>query len=222
MRFKLLRMPFPWSRRDPEPIEKINIAGQKIVLREKRISDAPDDYGWRVDEELATLDATRPLTMPYEDFLRYSTEEIDFPSPRSKRLGIDTKTHGKHIVNCMYYDIDLRRSEAELGIMIGDREYWSRGYGTDTVNTLLGHIFSTTTIGRVYLHTLEWNARARKSFAKSGFKELRLIRRGNLDFVQMEIFRNQWEQIVDAAIRETLRDFDAQSCEQTSDDDICK
>ena len=172
------------------PIE----SGDKVVLREKALSDAEDDYAWRTDEELATLDATRPLRMSFKDFLRYTREEIDYPSPRSRRFAIDTHD-GKHIGNCMYYDIDLRRGQAELGIMIGDREYWSRGYGTDSVNTLLTHIFSSTSIDRVYLHTLEWNQRARNSFAKSGFKELHPVRRNGLDFIRMEVWRTEWERL---------------------------
>ena len=104
------------------------ISGEKVVLREKRIEDAAADFAWRTDEELAKLDATRPLNMSYAEFLRYVKEEIALPNPRSKRLAIDT-IDGKHIGNFMYYDIDLRRGEAELGIMIGDRDYWGKGYG---------------------------------------------------------------------------------------------
>ena len=166
--------------------------GKQVILREKRIEDAQDDYAWRVDEELARLDATRPLNMSFEDFKRYSREEIDFPSPRSRRFGVDTYD-GVHIGNCMFYDIDLRNGEAELGIMIGDRDYWSKGYGRDTVNTLIDYIFTTTTITRVYLHTLDWNHRARRSFVQSGFRELRKVRRSGLDFVRMEIMRTEWE-----------------------------
>ena len=56
--------------------------------------------------------------------------------------------------------------------MIGNRDYWGLGYGTDSVNALLGHIFTTTTLDRVYLHTLDWNVRAQRAFAKSGFREV--------------------------------------------------
>lgn len=172
----------------------IFVKGEKIIIREKRVEDAPDDYSWRTDEELARLDATRPLNMSYEDFLRYSKEELSHPSPWSKRLAIDTHD-GKHIGNVMYYDIDMRRGETELGVML-DRAFWNQGYGTDSVNTLLDHIFGTIPeIKRVYLHTLEWNHRARASFAKSGFREVKPVRRSGLDFIQMEIFRPEWEAI---------------------------
>ena len=165
--------------------------GTKIVLREKRIEDAATDYAWRTDEELASLDATRPLNMSYKDFLKYARDELTYPSPRSKRLAIDT-LDGKHIGNCMYYDIDNRLGETELGVMIGDRDYWSKGYGTDSVDSLLAHIFTTTTLTRIYLHTLDWNHRARRSFAKAGFQELREVRRSGMDFILMEILRADW------------------------------
>ena len=190
----MLRMPFTLSRKKPEPGEPFSLEGKKVVLREKRIEDALDDYTWRVDDELAKLDATRPLNMAYNDFLRYSQEEIDFPSSRSKRFGIDDLS-GKHIGNCMYYDIDTRRHETELGIMIGDRAYWSKGYGTDAVDTLLKYIFTQTNMKRVYLHTLDWNQRAQKSFNKSGFRQIKQVRKRGLDFIQMEILRPEWEEI---------------------------
>jgi RimJ/RimL family protein N-acetyltransferase len=79
--------------------------------------------------------------------------------------------------------------------MIGDREYWGKGYGTDSVNSMLDHIFTATQITRVYLHTLEWNERARRSFAKSGFKEVKKVRRSGMDFVLMEIWRSDWHSL---------------------------
>ena len=174
------------------------VEGKKVVLRDKRIEDVADDYAWRSDEELARLDATRPLNMSYDDFLTYSREEISLPNPRSKRLGIDT-LDGRHIGNCMYYDIDLRKGEAELGIMI-DRKYWSKGYGTDSVLTVLGHIFTTLPLTRVYLHTLEWNHRARRSFAKAGLREVKKVRRSGNEFILMEILRADWERLRTADI----------------------
>ena len=187
--------PFPWLRKkSDEPSEngRFVLSGLKIILREKRVDDAPDDYAWRTDQELADLDATRPVTMSYQEFLKYTKDELVFQSSSSQRLAIDT-LDGRHIGNCMCYDINLRRGEAELGIMIGDREYWGRGYGTDSVETLLSHIFDAIPLNRVYLHTLEWNMRARRCFAKSGFRDVKNVRRGGMDFVLMEVLRAEWE-----------------------------
>ena len=183
--------------------ERVFIRGQKVVLREKRVEDAPDDFAWRSDEELAKLDATRPLNMTYDDFLRYARTEIDDPGPRSKRLAIDT-LDGRHIGNFMYYDLDLRRGEAELGIMIGDRDYWGKGYGSDAIRAVQDYIFTQTTLTRVYLHTLEWNERAKRSFAKAGMRDVKTVRRSGMKFVRMEMLRHEWETLREAEARDTL------------------
>ena len=168
------------------------VKGEKIVLREKCIEDAQNDYEWRTDQELATLDGTRPLEMPYKDYVTYAKEDLVFSMTQSKRLAIDTHD-GKHIGNCMYYDIDIKQGEAEIGIMIGERSYWAKEYGADSLRTLLNHIFLTTTLTRLYLHTLEWNHRARRCFIKAGFIEIKKVRRNSKDFILMEIWRADWD-----------------------------
>ena len=138
-----------------------------VTLREKRLEDACQDYQWRIDEELATLDATTPLRMSYNNYLRLIEDELKRPVPWSVRFAIETHD-GALIGNCMYYDIDDIRRQTELGILIGDRNYWNKGYGTDAVDTVCKYIFESTDFKRIYLHTLIWNKRAQKSFAKSG------------------------------------------------------
>ena len=168
------------------------IRSQRVALRGKRLEDAPEDYAWRTDEELSRLDAAPPLRMPYEEFLRALSGELRYSVPWSKRFAIDT-LEGKHIGNCMYYDIDTVRGEAELGIMIGEREYWSQGYGTEAVTCLLDHIFLTTPLRRIYLHTLDWNLRAQRCFEKCGFRAVRKVRRMGYNFILMEQLRDEWE-----------------------------
>ena len=117
-------------------IAGINLVGEKVVLREKKLDDAVEDYVWRRDSELSELDATRPISMSFSDYHRYTQEELRYDSYYSVRLAVDT-LDGIHIGNCMYYDINDRRQEAELGIMIGNRDYWSQGYGSDAIKTLI-------------------------------------------------------------------------------------
>ena len=202
----MFRKVLPWSGRESNPgngRDPVFVEGERVVLREKQVSDIADDYQWRTDPELAELDATRPLQMNFSDFERYSIEELNYPASRSKRLAVDTVC-GSHIGNVMFYDIDLRTGEAELGIMIGDKDYWSQGYGTETVGLLLDHMFQEYPFNRVYLHTLSWNYRAQKSFHKSGFKDVKPVRRGGLDFIQMEIWRHEWDAIRAATASEHM------------------
>ena len=161
---------------------------EKVYLREKRLEDAPDDYAWRKDPDLARLDAAAPLTAKFSDYLAAFREELEHPTPNQRRFAIDAKD-GTHIGNCMYYDIDTRRSEAELGIMIGKRAYWNQGLGTEAVRALLRHIFTDTALQRVHLKTLAWNKRAQRCFQKSGLRECQRLQRNGQRFVVMEICR---------------------------------
>ena len=170
----------------------IRLIGELTVIRSKVMDDAETDYSWRIDPELASLDATRPVTLTFTEYLRYHRDDVRYPSPWSVRMAIDT-LDGKHIGNCMYYDINTEKSQCELGIMIGDRDYWSKGYGTDVVKTAITHIFQTTELNRVYLHTLINNYRAQKSFTKAGFSPICEKKRDGHEFVLMEIRRTEWE-----------------------------
>ena len=168
----------------------LHLVGDLTVLRSKIMDDAEADYSWRIDPELAGLDATRPVTLTFVEYMRYHRDDVNYPSPWSVRMAIDT-LDGHHIGNCMYYDINTDKSQCELGIMIGDRNYWGKGYGTDVVRSVLKHVYSVTDLDRVYLHTLTHNLRAQKSFAKAGFQPVREVKRDGYEFVLMEIRREQ-------------------------------
>ena len=169
----------------------VELRGAKVVLREKRPEDAENDYIWRSDPELARLDAALPLTMSFDRYMKLFEDQLKYPTPGSHHFATDT-IDGKYIGNCMYYDLDSVNMEAELGIVIGDRDYWSNSYGYDAVVTLLDHMFTARKLKRVYLHTLEWNQRAQRCFSKSGFKPVKMVRRMGQDFILMEVLRDDW------------------------------
>jgi len=169
------------------------IIGSKVKLRDKRLADALDDYAWRADPDLAQLDAAPLLTITFPQYLSEYTSELRYFSLIRHPFSIQT-LDGKHIGNCVYYDINEAKGEAELGIMIGNRDYWDKGYGADVVTTLLGYIFRQTNLNRIYLKTLESNCRAQKCFQKCGFTPYGHLSRDGYSFVLMELHRKQWQQ----------------------------
>ena len=167
------------------------LRGARVVLRDKRLEDAEQDYIWRSDPELARLDAAYPLTMTFDRFLKIYQDQLKYPTPGSHHFATET-LDGKFIGNCMYYDLDSVNLEAELGIVLGDRDYWGNSYGYDAVTTLLDFMFNERHLKRVYLHTLEWNQRAQRCFEKCGFVAVRPVRRLSHDFILMEVLRQDW------------------------------
>ena len=52
------------------------IKGKKIILKNKSLNDFANDYMWRTDAELSTLDATYPLDLSFKDFVTCDLEAI--------------------------------------------------------------------------------------------------------------------------------------------------
>jgi RimJ/RimL family protein N-acetyltransferase len=164
--------------------------GNLIVLRTKTMKDAEQDYAWRCDQELAMFDAARPFGGTLSEYLAIFGDELAYPSPYRRTLGVEDM-NGRHIGNVMYYNVDYQRRDAEIGVTIGLREYWGRGYGTDLIRTFMRYLFENTVLDRVYLKTLDWNVRAQRCFEKAGFQRYGTSRRGEYGFLLMEIFRDQ-------------------------------
>jgi len=177
------------------------ITGGKVRLCPKRLDDAARDYFWQTDPGLTKLDASSPLAMKFAQYLAKYTGELGCNGQDKHQFAIDT-LDGEHIGNCAYYAIDETKGEAELGIMIGDRNYWSGGYGADTITTLVNHIFRQTEFNRLYLKTLGSNLRAQKCFQKCGFHTYGQMARDGYSFILMEIRRQQWQRRQEQGISE--------------------
>jgi len=173
-------------------IESAMISGDKVKLRGKRLADAADDYAWLIDAELAALDAAPLPTTTFPQYLADYTSDLRYPPTVRHQFAIETR-EGKHIGNCTYYGIDNDKSEAELGIMIGDRDYWDQGYGTTAVAALLEYVFGETRLNRLYLKTLVNNKRAQKCFAKCGFTPYGHLKKDGYSFILMELHRGEWQ-----------------------------
>lgn len=146
------------------------IEGTLVNLRQREMTDLDRVYGWVNDTEV-----TRHLSMRYP--MSLAAEEAWLRERDVKpntfayvRLAIDTKD-GVHIggLNLPWGDAESRK--ARLGIMIGDKAYWSRGYGTDAIRTLLGFAFGEMNLRRVDLTVDAENGRGIACYRKCGFVE---------------------------------------------------
>ena len=160
------------------------------MVRRKRVGDAADEYRWRSDPDLAQFDASRPVQAPYESYERNWSFDYRFTDMPGRSFAIEDEL-GRHIGNVMYYNIDSARNEAEIGISIGERSSWSMGYGSDALEAVVRGLFEVSGLGRLYLHTLEWNGRAQAAFRKVGFEVCGTSWRDGHTFIVMEV-RREW------------------------------
>ena len=170
------------------PADDVVACGRRTVIRRKRIDEAAAEYRWRSDPEMARYDASRPVQVPFEDYRRNWAFDYRFTDMPGRSFAIEDE-NGRHIGNVMYYNIDKARGEAEIGISIGEREFWSQGYGSDALAAMARHLFEATALNRLYLHTLDWNERAQRGFRKAGFSSRGTSWRDGHTFVIMEVWR---------------------------------
>ena len=172
----------------------MKIKGNKVIIRPKKPADAENDYRWQTDAELSALDAMIPSNMSYREFYREYVNWLRHPYPGRITFGVDTP-EGKHIANCVYYNIDEVDQETEIGIMIGDRDYWNHGYGEDIITTLIDYVFSLRKFKRVYLKTLEDNFRAQRCFKKCGLTPCGHRDQDGYHFLLMDLSYSKWQEL---------------------------
>ena len=88
-----------------------------------------------------------------------------------------------------------------VGIGIGEREFWGKGYGTDAMNIILRYAFTELNLWRVSLNVFEYNPRAIRSYEKAGFTHEGRVRAAlnragrRWDVVYMGITRQEWQSL---------------------------
>jgi RimJ/RimL family protein N-acetyltransferase len=104
------------------------------------------------------------------------------------------------IGNCGMFNLDWRNRSAELGIFIGDKAYWDKGYGTEVMRLLLRIGFMTLNLHRIYLRVYDNNLRAVHVYEKIGFVHEGRQRQAEfrdgryLDLLLMSILRPEWNE----------------------------
>jgi len=65
---------------------------------------------------------------------------------------------------------------ATLGVMIGVKDLWGRGYGTDAVRALCRHAFAEMNLHKVRLEVIATNPRAEAVYERVGFRREGVLR----------------------------------------------
>ena len=144
--------------------------GEKVCLRAYREEDIPKATSFVNDEELKKLLVTNvpfPMTLWEEEEWIKSQKSNQDGSYNFAIEDIETK---KYIGGCGIQEVNWLSRVATVGIMIGDKEYWGKGYGTDAMKVLMNFIFNNMNIRKIRLSTFSFNMRARKSYEKCGFE----------------------------------------------------
>ena len=172
------------------------IIGEKTRLRAVERSDIPTFVRWFNDPEVRRyLNMYLPLSEAQEEqwFERHLQDDSGHV------FAIET-AEGVHIGNIGLHDIDWKNRKSLCGIVIGEKDYWGQGYGTDALRTLLRFGFGELNLHRVFLHVFDFNERAIRCYEKVGFRHEGRLRQTLFtggryaDELVMAVLRQEWEE----------------------------
>jgi RimJ/RimL family protein N-acetyltransferase len=122
---------------------------------------------WSSDSHFWRLAHTEP---PWPVRPAYVQQKLVAEPIERTRFAIRTLADDRLIGLIGLYTIFQPHREAFMGIQIGERDYWGKGYGTDALRVLLRFGFEELNLQRVSLSVLEGNERAMRSYEKCGFR----------------------------------------------------
>ncbi|HRJ55607.1 MAG TPA: GNAT family protein [Anaerolineales bacterium] len=152
---------------------------------------------WDRDTEMQRLSDVVPTQLWSEKKIKEYVEGWK-ESETSYRFAICPLEEEKFIGMVSLWVSSWNHGEAWLGIYIGEREYWGKGYGTDAMRLIVQYGFTELNLRRISLGLHAFNERALKSYLKVGFQMEGCERGGFLrdgvrcdDYV-MGLLREDW------------------------------
>lgn len=150
-----------------EPRYFKKLTGEQCYLSPINVDDAATYVGWLNDMEVV-----RTLTMAsFAISLKNERETLERLSGEHV-YGIVTIDEDRLIGNCGLHDINHVDATAEIGIFIGDKTYWNRGFGREAMRLLLGYGFDYLSLRNIMLRVYAFNERAIASYRGLGFSEI--------------------------------------------------
>jgi RimJ/RimL family protein N-acetyltransferase len=155
---------------------------------------------WQRDTEYTRLVDSDPAFLYSEKQMKdWAEKRFENSKPERHQFTVRTLAEDKLIGFFGLY-VDVIHSDAMVGIGIGERDFWSKGYGTDMMKLCLRYAFLELGLERVSLGVFEYNPRAVRAYEKAGFRVEGRTRQDTLregkryDSLWMGMLREEWLQ----------------------------
>jgi len=154
---------------------------------------------WGRDSEFRRLMDSGASSMASPTAIKkWLEKELDEQSVNMHWFSIRKLDDDKLLGDIDLYVVDWTGRDAFVGLGIGEREFWGKGYGTDLMRLILRYAFTEINLHRVTLNVFEYNPRAIRSYEKTGFRHEGRMRQvlnkegRRWDILFMGILREEW------------------------------
>ncbi len=155
---------------EEQVVETINrfIEGRRVYLREVREEDVTDTYHrWVNDPEVTGFLESRFRPHSKEELRRYVADRAVDGS--CVFLAIVLADSDRHIGNIKLGPIEPIHRRAEVGIMIGEKDCWGKGYAAECIELLANYAFDVLNLHKLTAECYANHAGSEHAFIKAGF-----------------------------------------------------
>lgn len=147
--------------------EALFLSGTKIGIRPVIESDIDSIWLWWNDSDVTRYMFTgqRPTTV---EQVRNQVES-DVASPHSDVFMLVDLASGEGIGLVGLYQQQTTARKAELRIIIGEKDSWGQGYGTEATKLITFYGFDRLNLNRIYLGVTSENGGANRAYEKAGY-----------------------------------------------------
>lgn len=149
----------------------VTFQGERVHLT----SEDPDVVAkaftrWPQDSEyFRLLDSEAPRLFSEKKNKEWVEKDLEKDPKDGFFFSIKLQETGQVIGFIGFFDLHWNHGDTLVAIAIGEREHWGKGYGTEAMQLMLRYAFDELNLRRVTLLVFDYNERAQRSYAKSGF-----------------------------------------------------
>jgi RimJ/RimL family protein N-acetyltransferase len=176
------------------------LRGQKVILRAMTPQDLERLWEFNNDVEVELAGGGDP-PLPQSLARLQADYEAKLGQGEREGTGFAIEADHKFIGHCALFRFDQVARTCELGITIGDKDYWGQGYGREAIGLLLDYGFRFHNLHRVFLTVNGNNERAIRAYQACGFVAEGRLRAhvwhddGYVDLVYMGLLREEWKNL---------------------------
>ncbi|SDK53734.1 Protein N-acetyltransferase, RimJ/RimL family [Maridesulfovibrio ferrireducens] len=147
---------------------KNRINGKNLYLRPITPADVNEEYlRWMNDKEITTFLESRFSEQTLESIASFVTSMIS--DPANILFAICEKQGNRHVGNIRLGPINALHSFAEIGILIGQRDCWGKGYASEAIGLVVHYAFNQLQIHKLTSGAYACNSASIRTFEKNGF-----------------------------------------------------
>lgn len=164
-------------------------------LRALGPEDATQRYlDWMCDPQVNRYLESRFATHTQESLRSFVTAMN--ASPDNYLFGMFLESQGEHIGNIKIGSISEHHRHADVGLIIGAKTAWGKGYGTEAIRLVTRYAFDELGLNKLYAGMYVENVGSTRAFLKAGYREIGVLKRHVLchgcfiDSLMVEICRD--------------------------------